>query len=45
VLPGSAITLQYGVVPGAELAVSYTVCNAAGAPAITRGLALIANAA
>ena len=45
VLPGSTITLQYGVVPGAELAVSYTVCNAAGAPAITRGLALIANAA
>jgi hypothetical protein len=45
VIPGSTVTLQYGVGPGAELAVPYTVYNAAGAAAITRGLALIANAA
>jgi acyl dehydratase len=44
VLPGSTITLQYGVAPGAELAVPYTVCNASGDAAITRGLALIAQA-
>jgi acyl dehydratase len=45
VLPGSTITLRYGAAPGEEGAVSYTVCNAAGAAAITRGVALIAPAA
>jgi acyl dehydratase len=41
VIPGTTITLQYGTVPGEEQMVSYTVCNAEGAPAITRGLAVI----
>jgi acyl dehydratase len=41
VIPGTTMTLQYGVVPGTELTVPYTVYNAAGAPAISRGLALI----
>jgi acyl dehydratase len=45
VLPGTTITLRYGAVPGEEGAVSYTVCNAAGAAAITRGVAVMAPAA
>jgi acyl dehydratase len=41
VLPGSTMTLQYDILPGEELLVPYMVCNAAGAPAIRRGLALL----
>ena len=45
VLPGTTITLRYGAMPGEAHAVAYTVYNAAGAAAITRGVALIAPAA
>jgi acyl dehydratase len=45
VLPGTTLTLRYGAVPGAACTVAYTVYNAAGAAAITRGVALIAPAA
>jgi acyl dehydratase len=41
VIPGTTIALRYGLVPGEEQIVSYTVCNAEGAPAIARGLAVI----
>jgi hypothetical protein len=44
VLPGTTITLCYGAMPGEAGTVAYTVYNAAGAAAITRGVALIAPA-
>lgn len=42
VIPGTTITVQYEIVPGEEQTVPYTVWNAAGSPAITHGLAVIA---
>jgi acyl dehydratase len=41
VIPGTTRTLQYGPAPDEAQVVLYTVWNAAGAPAITRGCAVL----
>lgn len=45
VTPGTTTTLHYGAAPEAQHVVRYTVCNAEGAPAIDRGLAVLAPSA
>jgi acyl dehydratase len=41
VIPGTRITLKYGTILDEEKIISYLVCNAEGAPAISHGLAVI----
>jgi acyl dehydratase len=45
VIPGTTITLYYGTAPEAQQIVRYTVCNAEGAPAIDRGMVVLAPSA